>query len=101
VNHPDYEGFLAEDARLVILKALTQESNATLNETILTKVLDTFGHHRSRDWVRTQLGKLRELGAIKVTEAGSVLIATLTQAGLDHVERRSVISGIATPSLGA
>jgi hypothetical protein len=96
-----FDAFLAEDARLVILKALAQEQNNTLNEAILTKVLETFGHTRSREWVRTQILKLQELGAVKTMEAGTVVIASLTQAGLDHVERRSIISGIARPSLGA
>lgn len=96
-----FDAFLAEDARLVILKALAQEQNNTLNEAILTKVLETFGHTRSREWVRTQILKLQELGAVKTMEAGTVVIASLTQSGLDHVERRSVISGIARPSIGA
>lgn len=95
----DYETFMAEDARLVILKELAAQTNASLNETILVKVLEAFGHHRSREWVRTQLRKLAELGAISITEAGTVMIATLKQAGLDHVERRSVIDGVNRPSL--
>ena len=94
-----FSDFLTEDARLVILKALAQETNATLNEAILTRVLETFGYKWSRDKVRTQILKLAELGALRTTEAGSVVIATLTQAGLDHVERRSEISGVARPSL--
>jgi len=95
-----FDVFLTEDARLVILKALAGETNATLNETILVRVLETFGHTRSREWVRTQLLKLAELGAVRNVEAGTVMIATLTQAGLDHVERRSVIAGVARPGLG-
>lgn len=95
----EFDEYLTEDARLTILKALAGETNVTLNESILTKVLETFGHNRSRDWVRTQILKLGELGAVKTMEAGTVVIATLTQAGLDHVERRSVISGVARPSL--
>lgn len=97
----DFDAYLTEDARLVILKALAKETSATLNETILTRVLETFGHNRSREWVRTQLLKLTELGAVRTVEAGSVVIASLTQAGLDHVERRSIIAGISRPSLGA
>jgi repressor of nif and glnA expression len=96
----DFDMFLTEDARLVILKALAGEMNASLNEAILTRVLDTFGHHRSRDWVRTQLLKLQELGAVRTTEAGTVVIATLTQTGLEHIQRRTIIAGIAQPSLG-
>lgn len=96
-----FDAYLSEDARLVILKALAQEQSNTLNESILTKVLETFGHMRSREWVRTQILKLQELGAVRTMEAGTVVIASLTQAGLDHVERRSIISGIARPSIGA
>jgi len=48
--------------------------------------------------VRTQLAKLEELGAVTLTEAGSVKIAEITRAGIDHVERRATIEGIARPS---
>jgi len=95
----DYDSFMAEDARLVILKELARQTSGSLNETILQKVLETFGHTRSREWVRTQLRKLEELGAIALVPAGTVMIASLRQAGLDHVERRSLIDGVARPSL--
>jgi hypothetical protein len=95
----NYDAFMAEDARLVILKELAKQTNASLNETILQKVLETFGHTRSREWVRTQMRKLEELGAVTLVAAGSVMIATLKQPGLDHVERRSLIEGVARPSL--
>lgn len=93
-----FEEHLAEDARLVILRGLADETDGRLNEIALTRLLDTFGHRRSREWVRTQISKLRELGAVSVDEAGTVLIATITRAGTDHVERRSVIDGVARPS---
>lgn len=93
-----YDAYLAADARLVVLKELARQPAGSLNEALLTHVLDTFGHRRSREWVRTQLRKLEELGAVKLTEAGSVLIAAITRAGLDHVERRALLDGVATPS---
>lgn len=93
-----YEQHLAEDARLVILRGLVAETDGRLNEIALTRMLDTFGYRRSREWVRTQIGKLRELGAVTVSEAGTVHIAEITRAGIDHVERRSVIDGVARPS---
>lgn len=96
----DYDTFMAEDARLVILKELARQTSSSLNETILQKVLETFGHTRSREWVRTQLRKLEELGAVALVDQGSVMIARLKRAGLDHVERRGLIDGIARPSLG-
>lgn len=94
-NYPEY---LEQDARLTILKELAAQTDGRLNEKLITSTLDAFGYRRSRDWVRTQMRKLEELGAVRVTEAGTVLVAAITRTGLDHVERRSVIEGVAKPS---
>ncbi|TIV65868.1 MAG: hypothetical protein E5V89_27125 [Mesorhizobium sp.] len=94
----NFEEYLTADARLVMLRELNQQIDGRLNEVLLTKALDTFGHNRSREWVRTQLRKLSELGAVKVTEAGSIMVAAITRAGIDHIERRSIIEGVARPS---
>jgi len=96
----NYDEAMTIDARLVILKELAAQSDGRLNEVLLEKVLDVFGHRRSRDWIRTQLRKLEELGAVRVTEVGTVYVARITRAGVDHVERRSFIEGVARPSLG-
>lgn len=93
-----YAEHVARDARLVILRELAKQTDGRLNETVLTAALDAFGYRRSRDWVRTQLRMLEEVGAVVNTEAGSILVASLTRAGLDHVERRAVIEGVARPS---
>lgn len=97
----NYEEHLTHDARLVILKELAAQPGGRLNEVLLEKVLDVFGHRRSREWIRTQLHKLEELGALRISEVGTVLVAELMRAGLDHVERRSFIDGVARPSPGA
>lgn len=96
----NYDEHMTQDARLVILKELAVQADGRLNEAILEKVLDVFGHHRSRDWIRTQLRKLEDLGAVRLTEVGTVLVATITRTGLDHVERRSFVEGIERPSPG-
>lgn len=95
-----YEEHLVADARLVVLKELAAQRDGRLNEVILERVLDVFGHRRSRDWIRTQLRKLEELGAVKVDEVGSVMVATITRVGLDHVERRAFVEGVNRPSIG-
>lgn len=97
-NLEGYRDFYNQDARLTILKELVEQRDGRLNDTIITLALDTFGYRRSREWVRTQLRKMEELEAVKVIEIGSVLVAEITRAGIDHVERRSVIEGIARPS---
>lgn len=94
----NFDDYMTEDARLVILRELNKQTDGRLNEALLTKTLDAFGHNRSREWVRTQLRKLAELGAVKVTEIGTVMVAAITRSGIDHVERRSIIEGVARPS---
>jgi len=93
-----YKEVLLQDARLVILIELSKQTDWRLNETILVSVLDAFAHKHSRDWVRTQLRQLEELGAIKVHTTSGIMVAQLLQLGLDHVERRTVIEGIKRPS---
>jgi len=93
-----YKEVLLQDARLVILIELTKQTDWRLNETILVSVLDTFGYNHSRDWVRTQLRQLEELGVLKVHTAGKIMVAELLQLGLDHVERRTIVEGIKRPS---
>jgi hypothetical protein len=95
-----YKERVETDARLVILRALAAENDGRLNETLIAANLDLSGHRRSREWTRTQLRFLTDLGALELTEAGTVLIAEITRAGVDHVERRRVIEGVARPSLG-
>jgi hypothetical protein len=94
----NYDEHLTRNARLIILRALTEQTDGRLNESMLVHVLDGFGHRRSRQWVRTQLLKLKELGAVTITEAGSVMVAGITQLGQAHVERREVIDGVDRPS---
>lgn len=97
----DFQTWLAEDARLVILRTLHQDTSGTTNDVLLQRTLETFGHHRPRDFTRTQLLALSGLGAVTLREAGTVMIAAITPAGVDHVERRAIISGVARPSPGS
>lgn len=93
-----YAEELAADARLCILKELALQVDGRLNEITLMRVLDAFGIRRDRDWVRTQLRALAQLDAVKVSEAGTVMVAALTKLGRNHVERRAIIEGVTRPS---
>lgn len=94
----EFDRAMVEDCRLIILRELSMQVDYRLNEVLLAKALEIFGHRRSREFVRTQINKLGELGAVRSVSAGTVMVATITQAGLDHVERRTVIDGVARPS---
>lgn len=96
----NYAETIALDCRLVILRALADEADHRLNENMLSHVLESFGHAKSRDYIRTQLRKLEELGAVRNREVGTVFVAELARAGLDHVERRSFLDGVGKPSIG-
>lgn len=86
-----------EDARLIILKALNMQPGGQLNETLIDEALQSFGHNRTRDWVRQQLKWLADMGAVVLEEPGSVFVATLTRAGLDHIERKAFLEGVKIP----
>lgn len=89
---------IREDARLVILKALHEQSNYSLNDGLLRDTLEFAGISRSREWVREEIGYLVDMGAVTRTTFGSVVVATLLPKGVEHVERRLLIEGVKRPS---
>lgn len=90
---------IREEARLIILKALAEQINATLNSELLRLFLETYGIAKDRAWVHEEIGYLRDIGGVTVIEAGTVKVATLTEKGLRHVERKAAIEGVKRPSL--
>ncbi|MEM6381663.1 MAG: hypothetical protein AAF739_03245 [Pseudomonadota bacterium] len=89
-----------EEVRLTILKALAEQNDYRLPDSMLLTVLDSFGINRGRDHLRSQLNFLQDqVSAVTLVAAGTAVIATLTETGLDHVERRRILSGVKRPSL--
>jgi hypothetical protein len=93
-----FDRIIREDARLILLRALSEQPDGRLNSDLLRETLSSFGISKSRDYVHDELRYLAELGAAKVHEIGSVRIAEITAKGADHVARRIVIEGIKRPS---
>lgn len=89
---------IREEARLIVLKELANQPDYALGETLLQSVLTVFAISKSREWVREEMRRLADLGAVTLTEAGSILIARLTAKGQDHVGGRLVIEGVKRPS---
>ncbi|GAA0600169.1 hypothetical protein [Paenochrobactrum glaciei] len=94
----DYARIRREEARLIILKALAEQTNESLSSSMLEKVLATYAIHEVRPWVHQQLEYLQTMDAIRVTLAGSVQIATLKDLGHRHLERHIAIEGVKRPS---
>jgi hypothetical protein len=90
---------MEREARLVVLRMLAEQTDRRLNSSLLRDELaERWAINRTRDWLHVQLRFLSDVGAAHLTEAGSVLIAEITQRGLDHVERRIVLDGVKRPS---
>lgn len=95
----EMDQLIREDARLIILKALRDQTDERLNSSLLLEIIETFGGIRkTREWLHGELDWLAEMGALKLTAAGSIKIATLTEKGAHHLERRIIIEGIKRPS---
>lgn len=89
---------LAEDRRLVILRLLAEAPGYAGNESILHRAAATFGHVVSRDVIRTDLSWLAEQGLVVVEEIASIMVATVTQRGLDVAAGTATVPGVQRPS---
>jgi len=93
------EQIMERETRLVVLRVLAEQPDQRLNSSLIEEQLrEAWAINRTREWLHTQLRYLADIGATTTTEAGSVLIATLTRRGLDHVERRLMLDGVKKPS---
>jgi hypothetical protein len=95
----DYEKVTREDARLIILRALSEQTNDSLASSTLEVVLDAFVIRKDREWVHDQMEYLREVGAITVVDAGTIKIGTITQRGWRHLQREAVLAGVKRPTI--
>lgn len=94
----DMDTLMREQARLIILKALAQQVDETLNSDLMVHELEPFGIRKSRAWVHEEFGFLSEMGAVAVTPVGSIQVATLTEKGHRHLRREIAIEGVKRPS---
>ncbi|BBF92372.1 hypothetical protein [Blastochloris tepida] len=92
------ERLIREEARLIILRTLAGQPDFRLHSDLLRLSLEGFGIRRTREWVHAEIRYLEQIGAVTVTEAGSVLVAALTSRGEDHVAQRAVLDAVKRPS---
>lgn len=92
-----FSDYLRKDVRLVMLRVLSETPGFRSNSSVLVNLLDRFGHVITRDQAKTEVRWLSEQGLVTIEEAGSVLVAELTERGQDVAEGRAVVDGIARP----
>lgn len=88
---------LIPDIRLVILKALQQDLGYSHNESILHAIVEKFGHHCSRDLIRTQLSWLAEQCLVTLEDVAGIYVATITQRGADVATGSASVPGVKRP----
>ena len=87
-----------ERGRLVILRALAEQVNGTLDSSVLEEILKIFAIAEDRVWIHEQLEYLEKREAITLVAAGGVRIATLSRRGRRHLDREIVIEGVTRPA---
>lgn len=101
VNGKSYAERWVEDARLTMLKELALQPDGRLNQKLMSATLDAFAYRWPLGQVQAEMRNLAALGAVEVEEIKpGYLVASITRAGVEHLERRAFIDGIAQPSLG-
>lgn len=92
-----FSDFLRQDQRLVMLRLLAELPGYTSNSSVLVQLLEQFGHVMTRDQVKTELAWLAEQGLVTTDDAGSVLMAKLTERGADVAAGRARQPGVKRP----
>ena len=93
-----FSEFIREEQRLVLLRLLHEMPRYQSNSSLLTSGMEGFGVAMTRDQVCTELNWLKEQGCLELQEAGSVLVATLTNRGADAATGMAKIHGVKRPS---
>ena len=97
MNQQPFADYLRQDQRLVMLRILSELPQYRSNSSVMANLLGEFGHHPSRDQVKTELVWLGEQNLIKVEDIGSVLVVTLTERGADVAAGRASVPGVSKP----
>lgn len=88
---------LTEDRRLVVLRLLQEMPANRSNSSVVADSLNLWGHHVSRDYVRTQIRWLEEQELVSIEDLDGVLVVTLTERGHDVATGAAVVDGVKKP----
>ena len=94
----EFKDLVNEDLRLAMLRTLEQAGGYSMNDSILHAFLGRIGHNHSRDKIRTEVQWLSDQGLVTLGGIESVMVATLTERGLDVANARATVPGVKRPS---
>jgi len=88
----------AEQQRIIMLQLMYQDSDYSLNDQLLQRALDLFGHAISIDRIDAHLRFLEDCDLVEVDDLGyGMLVAKLTRKGMDVAQGRIRMDGIDRP----
>lgn len=86
--------FVRPDVRALLLRFLAQMPSMRSNSSVLTDYLQNAGHLATRTAVKEELRWLADHGLLTLDEAGSVLVAVLTERGQAVLDDDERVAGI-------
>ena len=86
-----------EDARLAILKELSNQTSGSMSLEQLVSALADWGHRKSDTEVKQLLNDLLEARGVTLFNSSVRLIADITREGLNHVAGRQALAGVKKP----
>ena len=90
----------APSRRIVILQGLDADSDRTLSDEMLQRLLGTFGHNVGLDRIREDLRWLERENLVSLGDgAESIVLARLTRRGQDIAAGRERAAGVERPRL--
>ena len=89
---------ISEHLRLTLLRLLEESPDYELNEAILADGTEPYGFNPSRDRIRTELSWLAEQGLVSLDDDPGIMVATLTERGLDVAMGRVTVPGVRRPT---
>lgn len=87
-----------EHLRITILRLLAQQPDYALNESVLSDLLRPFAFGIGRDKLRTELSWLGDQSLLTINDLHGLLVATITERGLDVSQGAVTAPGVKRPS---
>jgi hypothetical protein len=94
----NYNEHFSKHLRITLLRILQGAPAFHANSSILHSFADGLGLSATRDQVRTEIAWLAEQGLVTSEDHDGLVVATLTDRGLDVAEGRTVVPGVQRPS---
>ena len=86
--------------RRKMLQLLAQANGYSMNHELMQNALGAVGIRATGDQVRAELGWLEQVTTVKLMDVGTLVVAELTERGLDVARGLSIVRGIDRPVPG-